>query len=94
MALLHGGAVRARFGAAVASTADFDVEVKTYIVQELGTSVPLDVVGVEVTPSQLNVDPELVASGTIENVLTIRDERWPRNVPLTTCQTFCKRIGQ
>ena len=44
---------------------------KTYIVQELGTSVPLDVVGVEVTPSQLNVDPELVARCAVQNILAL-----------------------
>ena len=47
---------------------------QTYIVQELRTSVPLDVVGIEITPTQLNVDPELVARSTIQNILALNRE--------------------
>ena len=44
----------------------------THVVQELGASVPLDIVRVEVTPTQLYVDPELVAGGAVEYVLALR----------------------
>ena len=44
---------------------------KTYVVQELRTGVPLDVVGIEVAPTQLNVDPELVARSTIQYVFAL-----------------------
>ena len=44
---------------------------KTYVVQELRTGVPLDVVGIEVTPTQLNVDPELVARSTVQYVFAL-----------------------
>ena len=46
----------------------------TYIVQEFSTGVTLDVVSVEVTPSKLNVDPELVAGGAIQDVLALCKE--------------------
>ena len=52
------------------------------VVEELGASISLDVVGVKVSPTELDVDPELVASCTIENVLDIGDERGARDVPL------------
>jgi hypothetical protein len=58
------------------STNGISVEVlcegaRTYIVQELGSSVTLYVVTVKVTPSQLNIDPELVAGSAIHLVLVL-----------------------
>ena len=44
---------------------------KTYVVHELRTGVPLDVVGIEVAPTQLDINPELVTRRTIENVLAL-----------------------
>ena len=49
----------------------------TYVVKELSTSVPLDVVCIEIAPTQLNVNPELVAGGPVKNVFAICDKRWP-----------------
>ena len=43
----------------------------TYIIKELGASVPLDVVSVEISPTELNVDPELVASGAIKDIFRL-----------------------
>ena len=43
----------------------------TYVVKELSTSVPLDVVRIEVAPTELNIDPELVARRSIEDVLAL-----------------------
>ena len=43
----------------------------TYVVKELGASVPLDVVSVEISPTELNVDPKLVASGAIKYILAL-----------------------
>ena len=45
----------------------------TYVVKELGTSVPLDVVSVEVAPTELDINPELVAGCAIEDVLTLEE---------------------
>ena len=44
----------------------------TYIIKELGASVPLDVVSVEISPTQLNVDPELVAGSAVKYILTLQ----------------------
>jgi hypothetical protein len=52
------------------------------VVEELGTSVSLDVVGVEVSPSELHVDPVLAARGAVEHVLRVGEERRARDVPL------------
>ena len=52
------------------------------VVKELRTSIPLDVVRIEVTPTELNVDPELVACRAVENVLAVRDQGRPRDIPL------------
>ena len=46
----------------------------THIVKELRTGVTLDIVSIKVTPSQLHIDPELVASSTIKHVLALWDE--------------------
>lgn len=50
-------------------------ELGTYVVQELGSSVTLYVVAVEVSPSQLNINPELVASSAIHLVLVLLESR-------------------
>ena len=42
------------------------------VVEELGASVPLDVVSVEISPTQLNVDPELVAGSAVKYILTLQ----------------------
>ena len=42
------------------------------VVQELRTRVPLDVVRVEVTPTKLHVNPELVARCAIKNILVLQ----------------------
>ena len=41
------------------------------VVEELGASVPFNIVGVEVTPTELDVQPELVARRSIEDVLAL-----------------------
>lgn len=46
----------------------------TYIVQKLRSSVSLDVVGIKVTPPQLNVDPEPVARCPIQDILDLHRE--------------------
>ena len=43
----------------------------THVVKELRTSVPLNIVTVEVTPTKLNINPELVAGRSVENVLAL-----------------------
>ena len=43
----------------------------THIVKELRTGVTLDIVSIKVTPSQLHIDPELVASCAIEDILAL-----------------------
>lgn len=44
----------------------------TYVVQEFGTSVSLNIVRVEITPSELDIYPELVAGGTLQNILGLQ----------------------
>lgn len=46
---------------------------KTYIIKELGTCVALNIVGVEVSPTQLHINPEFVAGRTIKHVLDLED---------------------
>ena len=41
------------------------------VVQELGASVPLDVVRVEVTPAKLNIEPVFVAGGAVKDVFAL-----------------------
>ena len=43
----------------------------THVIEELRTSVPLDIMGVEVSPTQLDVDPELVAGRAVKDVLAL-----------------------
>lgn len=47
---------------------------KTYVVQELRASIPLNVVGIKVSPSQLNVNPEFIARSSIQYVLNLGAE--------------------
>jgi hypothetical protein len=49
-----------------------EIQHGTHIVKELSTSVPLDVMCVEVTPPQLHIDPVLIAGSAIQNVFTLR----------------------
>lgn len=69
----------------------YTVERSTHIVEELGTSVSVDVVRIEITPSQLNVNPVLVAGSTVKHILAISHQRRSGDVPLwnyerwTTC---------
>ena len=44
----------------------------TYIIEEFGAGIALNVVGVEVTPAELDVDPIFVAGCTIENILVLQ----------------------
>jgi hypothetical protein len=46
-------------------------EIKAYIVQKFGSGIPLNVVTVEVTPAQLNINPELIAGRAIHLVLIL-----------------------
>jgi len=43
-------------------------KLKTYIIQELRTSVSLDVVSIEVAPTKLHINPVFVAGGSIEHI--------------------------
>ena len=45
------------------------------VVEELCTGVTLDVVRVEVTPTKLDINPELVASRTVKDVLLLRQSQ-------------------
>ena len=55
---------------------------KTYVVQEFGTSISLNVVTVEVSPTKLDIDPILVAGSTVGDVLDIGNKRRPGDNPL------------
>ena len=45
-----------------------------YVVEELGSSVPLNIVGIEVSPTELHIDPELVARCSIQNIFALFKE--------------------
>jgi len=46
--------------------------ISTYVVQKLGTSISVYVVGVEVTPPELNIDPILVTSDSVKRILALQ----------------------
>ena len=48
--------------------------IETYIIQELCTSVSLNVMSIKVTPTKLNVYPILIASSSIEHVFDLWKE--------------------
>jgi hypothetical protein len=52
------------------------------VVEVLSTGVSLDVVRVKVTPSQLDVEPELGARRAVEDVLVVVEERRAGDLPL------------
>jgi hypothetical protein len=54
----------------------------TRVVEVLSTGVSLDVVRVKVTPSQLDVEPELGARRAVEDVLVVVEERRAGDLPL------------
>ena len=43
----------------------------TYVIQEFSTSVTFDIVSVEITPSELYVNPVFVTGSTIKNVFAL-----------------------
>jgi len=47
----------------------------THVVEELSTGITLYVVCIKVTPSQLNVDPVLVASCPVQNIFHLITKR-------------------
>ena len=51
-------------------TRGYDSQV-TYVVQELSTRVALNVMSIEVTPTQLYINPELVARSAVENIFAL-----------------------
>lgn len=44
---------------------------------------------VEISPTELDIDPVLIAGSTIENVLDICDKRWPGDIPLRSRLFLC-----
>jgi hypothetical protein len=44
------------------------MESKTYVVQELRSSISFDVMRVEVTPTKLHIDPVFVTRSPIKNI--------------------------
>lgn len=42
-----------------------------YVVQEFSTGVTFNIVSIEITPSELHVNPVLVASSTIKNIFAL-----------------------
>merc|ERR1719318_1929485 len=59
-----------------------DGHVVSGVVQELGPGVPLHVMGVIVTPSQLHVNPVLLRGGGVHHVLGVSKEGWSGDIPL------------
>jgi hypothetical protein len=59
-----------------------DAHVIRGVVQELGSRVSLNVVGIVVTPSQLDVDPVLSGGGAIKLVVLLVQETWFGDLPL------------
>ena len=59
-----------------------DGHVVSGVVQELGTAIALDVVGVVVTPSELHIDPVLRGGRAIEAILGLREKGWLGDSPL------------
>mmetsp|Transcript_10676 Transcript_10676/g.30496 ORF Transcript_10676/g.30496 Transcript_10676/m.30496 type:complete len:593 (+) Transcript_10676:6123-7901(+) len=59
-----------------------DAHVVRRVVQVLGTGVPLNVVRIEVPPSQLNVQPVLVGGAAIVIVLGVMKQTWLGHRPL------------
>eukprot|EP01137_Pigoraptor_chileana_P034037 Opistho-2@25960 len=59
-----------------------DAHVVCRVVEELGTRVALDVVAVVVTPTELHVQPVLLARGGVHRVLGVGEERRFGHVPL------------
>ena len=53
-----------------------DTHVVGGVVQELGSGVTLNVMGVVVTPAQLNVDPVLLCGGAVHHVPVGGGERF------------------
>ena len=47
--------------------------VRTYVVQELCTSISFNIMRVKVTPSQLDIDPELIARCAVQDVLDLNE---------------------
>ncbi len=56
------------------------------VVQELGTRVALNVVGVVVTPPQLDIDPVLVAGLLVHHVIGVGHQAGLGHLPLVGCE--------
>ena len=54
------------------------------VIEELGASVALDVVRVEVAPAQLHINPVLVARGSVQDIFVISDQRRTSDIPLVS----------